>query len=324
MDKRISIVIVTWNAKHFLKQCILSVYRETKNLPFELIVVDNASSDGSMEMVKKEFPEVELLRNDKNLGFSKANNRAIQKILKEQRSDYILLLNVDTLIRDRAINRLVSYLESNPDAGAVSPALMLPSRRFQTGAGGYLPGAITGFNYFFFLSRLLPQVAKPLFIEQSVYSKKKGPVSVEWLSGACLTVKREVVESIGLMDEDYYFYAEDIDWGRRMKRKGVRLHYLPWISIIHYQGMNDEKSLREINTKWLMMLYKYVKKEKGQIEYVIFRFFSIVGFLLRLFLYALIYLFKKEDFLNRKIKEIYYFFISALIGREFKSLNITQ
>jgi len=315
--KEISIVIVTWNAKHYLKQCIYSVYKETRNIALMLTVVDNASKDGSMEMVKKEFPEVVLLRSDKNLGFSKANNMAIRKILKERKSDYILFLNVDTVIEDRAIERMESYLDSHSSVGAVAPALILPNRKFQTGAAGYLPSVVTGFNYFFFFSRFFPRMAKPLFIDQSVFSKKNKPVNVDWLSGACLMIRREVIEKIGLMNESYHFYAEDIDLGKRMKQKGVQLHYLPWISILHYHGAIYKNKYKEINTRWLIQLYQYLKKERGLIEYAFFRFLSIAGFLLRLFLYAIFWFIKRDDYNRRKIREIYCFFFSALTGKEF-------
>ena len=313
--KEISVVIVTWNAKHHLEQCIRSVYKETKNLMLKITVVDNASKDGSMEMVQQNFPEVMLIRNEKNLGFSKANNMAIRKILKERKSDYILFLNVDTVIKNRAIERMEFYLESHSSVGAVAPALILPNRKFQTGSAGYLPSVVTGLNYFLFFSRFFPRMAKPLFIDQAVFSKKNKPLNVDWLSGACLMIRREVIEKIGLMDESYYFYAEDIDLGKRMKQKGMQLHYLPWISILHYHGAIYEKEFKEINTRWLIQLYQYLKKEKGLVEYAFFRFLSIAGFLLRLFLYAIFWFVKRDDFNERKIREIYAFFLFSLTGR---------
>lgn len=315
MKKKVSIVIVTWNAKDFLKQCLYSIHRETKNLPFEIMVVDNASTDGTSEMVKKEFSEVELIENEKNLGFAKANNMAIRKILDEKKSDYILLLNSDTVIQEQAIERMILYLENNPSVGAVAPALILPDRRFQTGAAGYLPSALTGFNYFFFLFKLFPENSKALFIEQSYFSKKKEPVNVDWLSGACLAIKREIVEKVGLMNEAYFFYLDDIDWGRRMKQSNVLLHYLSGINVLHFHGITYKRILKEINTRWLMMLYQYVRRERGQIEYILFRFFSIGGFLLRFILYVFIYFLNRDDYLKEKIRENYCFFIFSSTGK---------
>lgn len=323
-DVKTSIVIVTWNVKGFLKQCLQSIYRETENIPFEIIVVDNASIDGTSEMIKEEFPEVRLIKNEKNLGYPKANNLALREIIKEKQSDYVLLLNSDILIQDRAVEKMLSHLEQNPSTGAICPALILPDNRFQTGPAGYLPSALTAMNYFFFFFKLFPKNLKGLFIDQSYFSKRKECVEVDWLSGACLMIRRGTIEKIGLMNEDYYFYAEDLDWGRRMKLKGIRLHYLPWIRVLHYHGVTYDKIHKEINTKWLSMLYSYVKKEKGGIEYSLFRFFSAGGFLLRFIAYAFLSILNKDDFAKRKTREIFHFFIFSLTGEEIHAINSTK
>ena len=324
LKTRISIVIVTWNARQFLEQCIRSIHEETKNIPFDLIVVDNASTDGSQEMLQSDFPDVKIIRNEKNLGFSRANNQAMRNILDAADSDFVLLLNVDTVIEDCAIERLVSHMEDNPELGAAGPALVLPNGKRQTGGAGYLPGVLTGFNYFFFLSRLFPRMAKPLFLNGSISTKRKKPVSVDWLSGACLMIRRNVIEKVGLMDESYFFYVEDIDWGRRMRREGIELHYLPWISVLHYHGGTQAKNTKGINTQWLVLLHRYLKKEKGWFQYLVFRCISTAGFLLRLFLYIPIWLWKRDDYNRQKIKEMFYFFFSALTGKEYFLSDISQ
>lgn len=314
-DKSVSIVIVAWNAKEFLRQCLYSVYRETQEIAFEVFVVDNASSDGTSEMVKTEFPQVRLIRSEKNLGFAKANNVALRLILKEKTSDYVLLLNSDAVVKDRAVDKLAFYLERTEEAQAAGPALILPDGGFQTGSGGFLPSAWTGFAYFLFLFKLFPEHIKSFFINQAHFAKKRKIIEVEWLSGACLMIRRRAVERIGLLNEDYFFYLDDIDWGLRMKEAGLRLHYFPGASVLHYHGITYKDIFREINTRWLGMLYGYVRMRRGQVESVAFRFFSAFGFFLRLSYAISQGLLEKNDSLMKKIQELYGFLVFSLMGR---------
>lgn len=316
--KRVSIVIVTWNVKGFLKKCLDSVYKETKDIQIEVIVVDNASTDGTSEMVKDEFPQIRLITTEKNLGYTKANNLAIRTILNKGPSDFFLLLNSDTVFQNNAIDQMASYLINNPDVGAVSPALILPDGKFQTGTAGFLPTAWTGFTYFSFIFKLFPKKTKSFFIEPSYFLKKRNIVSVDWMSGACLMLRRETIEKTGLMDEKYFIYADDIEWGKRMKQEGFLLHYLPWLHVLHYHGITFDQIYKRTNTDWLAMLYAYVRKERGKIEYRLFRFFSIEGFFLRLFLYVLLFGLKRDAPTKKKVKELWYFFLFSLRGKKFQ------
>lgn len=317
-EKIVSIIIVTWNVKDFLRQCLNSVYKETKDIQIEVIVIDNASVDGTSEMVKEQFPQVRLITAEKNLGYTKANNLAIREVLKEGKSDFLLLLNSDTVFQNNAVDQMASYLTNNPDVGAVSPALILPNGKFQTGTAGFLPTAWTGFTYFSFLFKLFPKKTKSFFIEPSYFSKKRSVVSVDWMSGACLMLRKETIEKTGLMDEKYFIYADDIDWGKRMKQEGFLLHYLPWLHVLHYHGITYDKIHKRTNTDWLAMLYTYIRKERGLFEYRLFRLFSIEGFFLRLFLYVLLFGLKRDAATKKKVKELWYFFLFSIRGRKFQ------
>jgi len=290
----VSIVIVSWNVRNFLEACLRSIYRETAILPIEVIVVDNGSSDGTPDMVEQKFPGVRLFRYGENLGFTRANNVALGMILREKTSRYILLLNSDTEIQDRGIEELAAYLDRRPEASAVAPALVLPDGRFQPGAGGYFPSWLTGFNYFFFLFKLFPRRAPGLFIDQGKLAGKKEAVELDWLSAACLLVRREVVERAGVLNEDYSIYADDIDWGLRMRRAGALLHYLPRVRILHYHGVTAKHVTGGTNTRWLKMVYLYVRQEKGVFQYALFRLFSIGGFFLRYAAYGVLSCVKKD------------------------------
>jgi len=140
----LSVIVVTWNARDFLRQCLRSLAAETRIRALDVHVVDNASTDGSSEMVRTEFPAVRLTRNPENLGFARANNIALRRVIEEGRSDYVLLLNADVAILDGAVDKLVAYLESHPAVGAAGPALVLPDGRLQAGVGGFLPSALSG------------------------------------------------------------------------------------------------------------------------------------------------------------------------------------
>jgi len=313
---KLGIVIVNRNAKALLRDCLRSVRAGTASLSSEVIVVDNASSDGSPDMVRGEFPNAVLIRADANLGFAAANNIALRRILERGESEYVLLLNSDTVVPSGGLEALAGYLDSHPGAAGAAPALVFPDGRFQSGTGGSLPSALSGLYYFFFLSKLLPKHFRGLFFDQAALARASKDsfdgIPVEWLSGACLMLRLEVLEKTGLLDERYFFYAEDIDWGRRMTQAGRRLFYLPWIRVVHHQGSSYE--LSGVNTLWLRTLYTYVRKETGPGQYILFRLFSILGFSLRMALYSLALVFGNGPG-RKKIREITCFLIFSLWGR---------
>ena len=312
LKKKVCIVIISWNAKNYLKECLHSVYQDTTDLSFETIVVDNASTDGSLEMIEQEFPRVHLIKNTQNMGFAAGNNTAIKYILSQKASTFVLLLNQDTELKEKAVEKMRVYLKDNPTVGAVGPALVLPSTRLQTGAAGYLPSALTGLNYFLFLSNLFPKKMKGLFVNQSYFVRKKKPVDVDWISGACLMMRLDVIEKVGLLDETYSFTVEDIDLGKRIKKAGYALHYLPEISVLHHHGTSHRETLNQINIEWLSMLFLYLKREKGSLQYFIFRFFAVCGFFLRFLIYSLIAFFSRAPYYKIKRKEMFRYLTAAL------------
>jgi GT2 family glycosyltransferase len=315
---QLAVVVVSRDTKAFLRECLNSIFKETQALSLSVYVVDNGSTDGSPDMVESEFHAVHLIRSDVNLGFAAANNIALRRILAEEKCPYILLLNSDIVVFDRALEKMVDYLESRPEVGGAGPALILPDGRLQTGTGGYLPGARSAFNYFFFLHKLIPSRSKSFFLDQAAFMDgRKGPVEsvpVEWLSGACLILRREVLEKVGLLDDSYYFYAEDVDWGRRMTEGGVRLVYVPAVHVIHHHGRTYEGARAGVNTLWLRMLYRYVRRERGWMEYALFRFFSILGFFSRLVGYSLARFLMKGPGRSGEIRELAGFLSYSVLG----------
>jgi len=289
----IAVVIAAWNVRDHLRDCLKSIEAETRSHPFRVVVVDNGSTDGTKEMVAAEFPKALTLRNDRNRGFVAGTNQGLAWALGETESsafDYLLLLNADVAVRNRAIDRLAGFLDARPDAAAAAPGLLLPTGRRQTGPAGFAPTARSAWSYFSFASKLRPHRSRPLFVENRAWRSPaglSGERRVDWLSGACLMVRADVVRRIGLMDESYFIYADDIDWGLRMTRAGAKLFFLPSIAVVHFHGVTAKTIHHEINTKWLERLFQFVRSDRGPAEAVAFRLISAGGFAARALIYSL-------------------------------------
>jgi N-acetylglucosaminyl-diphospho-decaprenol L-rhamnosyltransferase len=287
---RVSIVLASWNLRAHLRECLTAVERESGVRPVEITVVDNGSTDGTAEMVAREFPRAILIRNETNLGFVRATNAGLRRALEDGRSDYLLLLNADVVVRDGAVDRLAEYLDTHPEVVAVAPLLLLPDGRPQPGPAGFNPTLGSALSYFFLAGKILPFAARPLFIDPEAVGARIGrtrAVGVEWLSGACLLVRAETVRRVGLMNEEYYLYADDIEWGVRMSAAGGVLHFLPAVRVTHHHGVTVKAVDRGFNTRWLDQLFAHVRRDRGAGEAVLFRIVAAAGFGLRAFLYAL-------------------------------------
>jgi hypothetical protein len=280
----IGIVIAAWNVRDHLRVCLKSIEAETQRHAFRVIVVDNGSTDGTSEMIAAEFPKTTVLRNDANLGFVAGTNRGLRRTL-EERDDYILLLNADIIVRGQALDRLADFLDAHPEAGGVSPGLKLPNGSPQTGPGGFAPSARSAWSYFLFVSKFRPRRSRPLFVDARAVPADGR--RVDWLSGACLMVRADVVRKVGLMDESYFLYADDIDWGVRMTRAGSSLYFLPSVEVVHFHGVTSKTIHREINTRWLERLFQFVRTDRGAFEAFIFRLIAACGFALRALAYSL-------------------------------------
>jgi N-acetylglucosaminyl-diphospho-decaprenol L-rhamnosyltransferase len=283
---RLSIIIVNWNTEELLRQCLASFHEEALRLGFEIIVVDNASSDGSAEMLRNEFPRVQILQNTRNMGFARANNQAI----RVARSTYFLLLNSDTIItRSGVFEEWLDFMDCHPNAGASGCRLVFPDGSHQVGDAGFRPSLTSTLNYAFFLSRISPSRFRGLFLS---YDKLLAPLEVDWVCGAAFLVRRSVTGYVGLLDETQFMYAEDVEWGCRIRSCGYAVYYLPHIEIVHLQGASarKQKDRREFSLLWLAnlrRLYTFYNGPRGLFLYDIMLSF---GFLLRSAFYYLSYL----------------------------------
>jgi len=235
--KDLSVIIVNYNVEYFLEQCLLSVEKAAKNIDAEIFVVDNNSVDGSVNLVKEKFPFVKLIENKKNTGFSFANNQAI----KESQGKYVLLLNPDTLVEEDTFEKIITFMNTHQDAGGLGVMMVDGKGIFLPESKRGLPTPMVAFYKIFGLSALFPK--SKIFGRYHVgYLDKNKTHEIEILSGAFMLLRKKVLDEIGLMDETFFMYGEDIDISYRITKAGYKNYYFPKTKIIHYKGESTKKS----------------------------------------------------------------------------------
>lgn len=255
----LSIVIVSWNVRDYLKACIESIYKHTKGINFEVIVVDNASSDGSVNMVRKFFPEVEIITNKYNAGFSKANNQAI----KVSKGKYIATVNPDTLLIEDIFNPMISFLEMHNDIGIIGPKILNADREsIQYVCARKFPNPYFDLIDNLKLDRVFPRLFSGIYIANWDHKTSRY---IELLSGACMMIRRKAIDDIGLFDENQFMYADDIDFCKRMIKFGWKIYYYADVSLIHYGGESSKKIKAFTNIKMLESKNYYYLKHHGKI-----------------------------------------------------------
>jgi len=232
----LSVIIVNWNARAFLKACLDSVLAAADGLSLEVWVVDNASEDSSVEMVRAHYPQVRLIANSHNRGFAAANNQA----LAQASGRHAILLNPDTEVPRGALQRMVRFLDEHEEVGAVGPRLALRRGKIQGGAAGYEPSLWTVFNYSFFLYKLAPRLFRGMWLAQRQYLGTT-PIRVDWVSGAALMVRLAAAHMAGQLDENYFMYAEDVEFCRRLRGQGWAIYCLSDVQIIHHIGRSTRQ-----------------------------------------------------------------------------------
>lgn len=233
---KLSVVIVNYNVEHFLEQCLHSVYDAIKNIEAEVWVVDNNSVDGSLAMIEEKFPQAKCIANKENLGFSKANNQAIRL----SKGEYILLLNPDTIVEQDTFEKVLCFMDEHPDAGGLGVKMVDGKGRFLPESKRGLPTPEVAFYKIFGLSKLFPN-SKRFGKYHLTFLDHNQIHEVDVLSGAFMLMRSECLEKIGLLDEDYFMYGEDIDLSYRITKAGYKNYYFPKTRIIHYKGESTKK-----------------------------------------------------------------------------------
>jgi len=274
----LSVVIVSWNVRDLLRACLRSVLGSLagSDLLAEIIVVDNGSGDGTPEMIQSEYPAVTLIASPDNLGFAKANNLAI----RQSAGQYILLLNPDAEVVGDAIPALVAFLRQHREVGVVGPMLLngdgtvqSSRRRFPTVPLGFIESTI--------LQRYVPGARMLLryYCEDRPLNEVQD---VDWLVGACLLVRREAIEMVGLLDEQFFMYLEEVDWCYRLRQAGWKIVFLPEAKVIHYYGQSSEKNLISRHIYFNDSKCKFYRKYHGRLLAAALRCFLLGTFLFQI------------------------------------------
>jgi GT2 family glycosyltransferase len=292
----LSICILTRQAKALLRDCLQSIYANTHSTAFEIIVVDNDSRDGTIEMLNTEFPEVHLIVNDHNAGFTRPSNQA----LKVSGGQYALLLNNDTVILPDALDRLVEFADAHPEAGIVSPKVLNRDGTLQKQCRRGLATPWELFCYFSGLAAHFPNDPRFAgYLVTYIGEDETHPVSA--VSGSCMLIRREVLNQIGWLDERFFAYQEDADFCFRAHQAGWQVYYYPGAQIIHYasQGGSRINPYRSIY-EWHKSYFLYYRKNLASRYFFLFNWFYYLVMLLKLASALFVNLFRREKYAGSK------------------------
>ncbi len=244
---RLSIIIVNYNVKYFLEQCLFSVKTALKGIESEIFVVDNNSVDGSCQMIREKFREVILIGNDENKGFSSANNQAIRKA----KGEYILILNPDTVVEEGTFTKCIEFMDKNPEAGGLGVKMIDGKGNFLPESKRALPDPLVAFFKIFGFSKLFPR--SKLFSKYHLgHLDPDQTHEIEVLPGAFMFLRKKALDTVGLFDEDFFLYGEDIDLSYRLLQGGFKNYYFPQATIIHYKGESTKKG----SLNYVVQFYK--------------------------------------------------------------------
>ncbi len=256
----LSVIIVNWNTKEYLLGCLSSFIQRKEEYLQEVILVDNGSQDGSVAEVRRLFPEVLLIENGQNLGFAKAVNQG----LRIARGEYLLLLNPDTQFKNNALQRLMTFMERHPEVGIAGGQLIHEDGSKQNSIANYPSLATELFN-----KNLLRWLWPERFPGKG--REYPQPIEVDSVIGACMMVRREAIEQVGLLDEDYFLFLEETDWCYRMKRAGWKVYHVPHAEVYHFQGKSAERDKKRAKVEYYRSRYIFFNKHKGFLQYFILR-----------------------------------------------------
>ncbi len=287
----LSIVIVNWNTKDLLEKCLDSVYRFPFAGEFEVLLVDNASSDRSVEMVRRKFPQVRLIVNTENGGFAHGNNQAI----RESSGEYVVLLNPDTEVKAGAFDTMIEFMRACPAAGGAGARLISVDNSMQTSCSPDLT-----------LSRELWR----LFHMDKIYPYGQyrmdrwdlsKPRQVDGLQGACLLLRKQALDQVGLLDEDYFMYTEELDLCHRLRKAGWLLYWVPQAVVLHYGGQSTKQAPQEMFLRLYESRLQYFRKHHGMTAAMGYKAVLMAAAVTRLGLSPLSYLLYPEERQKNKV-----------------------
>jgi len=271
----VSIIIAAWNVKDLLYNCLQSVYRQTKGISFEVIYVDNASEDGSVEIVAREFPQVKIIENDDNKGFIEANNQGIEIA----NGRYVLLLNSDTVVLDNAIAKAVKFADSHPEAAVVGCRVLNPDKTIQRTCFMY-PSALNMLLSATYLYKVSPG-SRFFGREQMTWWDYNDAREVEAVCGCFSLVRKKAIDEVGYMDPTYFVYGDDPDWCYRFKKNTWKIMFTPEAEIIHYGGQTTKKMADKFYLQLHGAKLLFIKKHRNGLTFALACFFTGLFFFMR-------------------------------------------
>ena len=275
----LSIIIVSWNVADLLRDCLRSIDAGRGELDLEVIVVDSASTDDSVAMVKREFPWVNLMACDENVGFPRGNNLG----LEQANGRYILLLNPDTVVLDDALSKMMTTMQENPEVGVLGCQLLNSDGTVQSSRRRF-PTITTAFFESTWLETVAPKNVLERYYAQDLPDDAVN--DVDWVMGACMLVPHPVVDTVGGMDEAYFMYSEELDWCRRIKDSGWRVVYYPEAKIIHYVGQSSDQAVVARHINFQQAKLRYFRKYNGRFTALVLRLFLLLNYSWQLILEA--------------------------------------
>jgi GT2 family glycosyltransferase len=292
----LSVCIVTYNARDWLKGCLESIYENTLLTSFEIIVVDNGSNDRVKEMLSQDFPEVSFIGNENNQGYTRPMNQSLQAA----RGHYLLQLNPDTVILPAAFDRLIEFMEGHPQVGICGPKVFNQDGSFQKQCRRGEPRPMAMLSYFFRLSSLFPnnRTFGGYLLE---YEDENKTIEVDALSGSCMLIRREVVDQIGYLDEEFFAYQEDTDYCARARQVGWKVYYYPEAQIIHYGGRGGSRvePYRSI-VEWHRSYWRYYKKHLAKDYFFLFNWIYYLLMVAKLGVALVVNFFRRERYAGPK------------------------
>jgi GT2 family glycosyltransferase len=272
----VSIIVVNWNTKALLRDCLNSVYEQIRDVDYEIIVVDNASTDGSKEMIRSDFPKVFLIENTENRGFAAANNQG----MVVAKGKYVLLLNSDTIVLDNCIANIISFADTHPCAGVIGCRVLNSDRTLQPTCFMF-PSILNLLLSSSYLYKIFP---KNRFFgrERMTWWNANDVREVDIVKGCFMLVRREAIEKVGGLDEDFFMYAEETDWCYRFKKCGWKVMFAPVGEIIHYGGQSTTQIPVAMIVQLRLSILKFIKKHYGWPSHLIARFLVALFFAVRL------------------------------------------
>lgn len=278
----LSIIIINWNSLEFLRKCLASVYANTMSISCEVLVIDNASFDGSEQMVRKEFPSVRFVQSQENLGFARGNNLGFT----HSAGEVLLFLNPDTEVLGSALERMMVWMKVLPGAGAMGPKLLNSDLSIQTSCLQSFPSILNQVIDAEWLRHRFP--AWSIWGNRALFEEVSQPVPAEGISGACLMVRRYVFEQVGQFTPDYFMYAEDMDLCYKVKKAGWGNYYIPEATVIHHGGQSStSRSDKQFSSVMMReSLLHYMRLHRGEVYARMFQSATALTALCRLTMLA--------------------------------------